>query len=80
SAMTDVHEAQAQYDQALADEIIARNALDNSKEALRELTGMSYDQLSALNTDSFSPQAPVLRADGWLDIALEQNLELHGQR
>ncbi len=80
SAMTDVHEAQAQYDQALADEIIARNALDNSKEALRELTGTSYDQLSALNTDSFSPQAPVLRADGWLDIALEQNLELHGQR
>ncbi|OYD25527.1 outer membrane channel protein TolC [Oceanimonas baumannii] len=80
SAMTDVHEAQAQYDQALADEIIARNALDNSKEALRELTGMSYDQLAPLNTDSFSPQAPVLRADGWLEIALEQNLELHGQR
>ncbi|NHH99776.1 MULTISPECIES: outer membrane channel protein TolC [Oceanimonas] len=80
SAMTDVHEAQAQFDQALADEILARNALDNSKEALRELTGMHYDQLAPLNTDSFSPQAPVIRADGWLEIALEQNLELHGQR
>lgn len=80
SAMTDVHEAQAQYDQALADEILARNALDNSKEALRELTGISYEQLAPLNTDSFSPQAPAMRADGWLEIALEQNLELHGQR
>lgn len=80
SAMTDVHEAQAQYDQALADEILARNALDNSKEALRELTGISYEQLAPLNTDSFSPQAPAMRANGWLEIALEQNLELHGQR
>ncbi|MDP5292104.1 outer membrane channel protein TolC [Oceanimonas sp. CHS3-5] len=80
SAMTDVHEAQAQFDQALADEILARNALDNSKEALRELTGMTYEQLAPLNTDSFSPEASALRADGWLKIALEQNLELHGQR
>ncbi|WMC11039.1 outer membrane channel protein TolC [Oceanimonas pelagia] len=80
SAMTDVHEAQAQYDQALADEILARNALDNSKEALRELTGMHYDRLAPLNTETFSPQAPAMRADGWLEIALEQNLALHGQR
>ncbi|WP_107851880.1 outer membrane channel protein TolC [Oceanimonas marisflavi] len=80
SAMTDVHEAQAQYDQALADEILAENQLNNSREVLRELTGMHYEQLAPLNTDSFSPQAPALRADGWLDIALEQNLELHGQR
>ncbi|MDX1267544.1 MAG: TolC family protein, partial [Oceanisphaera sp.] len=46
SAMTDVHEAQAQYDQALAEEISAENAVNNAKEALRELTNMSYARLN----------------------------------
>ncbi|WP_116475136.1 outer membrane channel protein TolC [Zobellella maritima] len=80
SAMTDVHEAQAQYDQALADEIVAENQLNNSKEVLRELTGMNYASLQPLNTDTFSPQKPENSADTWLEIALEQNLELHSQR
>ncbi|MGB5855598.1 MAG: outer membrane channel protein TolC [Oceanisphaera sp.] len=80
TAMTDVHEAQAQYDQALAEEINAENAVNNAKEVLRELTNMSYAQLNKLNTDSFSPQKSVINADAWLEIALEQNLELHQQR
>ncbi|GAA3546588.1 outer membrane channel protein TolC [Zobellella aerophila] len=80
SAMTDVHEAQAQYDQALADEIVAENQLNNSKEVLRELTGMSYSKLLPLDTDTFSPQKPVDSAGTWLEIALDQNLELHSQR
>lgn len=80
SAMTDVHEAQAQYDQALAEEINAENAVNNTKEVLRELTNMSYASLDKLNTESFSPQNSVIKADAWLEIALEQNLELHKQR
>lgn len=80
SAMTDVHEAQAQYDQALAEEISAENAVNNAKEALRELTNMSYARLNKLDTETFSPQASTVTADAWLDIALEQNLELHQQR
>ncbi|MHA6962912.1 outer membrane channel protein TolC [Zobellella denitrificans] len=80
SAMTDVHEAQAQYDQALAEEIAAENTVNNAKEVLRELTGISYARLNALNTDTFSPQRPTTAADAWLEIALEQNLELHSQR
>ncbi|WP_375056977.1 outer membrane channel protein TolC [Zobellella sp. DQSA1] len=80
SAMTDVHEAQAQYDQALAEEISAENAVNNAREVLRELTGISYARLNELNTDTFSPQRPTTAADTWLEIALEQNLELHSQR
>lgn len=80
SAMTDVHEAQAQYDQALAEEISAENDVNNAKEILRELTDMGYAQLDKLNTDSFSPEKPVINAEAWLEIALEQNLELHKQR
>ncbi|ART80143.1 outer membrane channel protein TolC [Oceanisphaera avium] len=80
SAMTDVHEAQAQYDQALAEEVSAENEVNNSKEALRELTNMGYAQLDKLNTESFSPEKSIINADAWLEIALEQNLELHKQR
>ncbi|MGL4713208.1 MAG: TolC family protein, partial [Shewanella sp.] len=39
TAITDVHEAQAQYDLASATEILAENTLANSYEALREITG-----------------------------------------
>ncbi|MGO1247978.1 MAG: outer membrane channel protein TolC [Oceanisphaera sp.] len=80
SAMTDVHEAQAQYDQALAEEIDAENSVNNAKEVLRELTNMSYAQLNTLNTELFSPQKSPMVADAWLEMALDQNLELHQQR
>ena len=79
-SISDVHEAQAQYDQALAEEISAENAVNNAKEALRELTNMSYARLNKLDTETFSPQASTVTADAWLEIALEQNLELHQQR
>ena len=39
SAITDVQEAQAGYDLAVAQEIVAINAIDNAKEEIRELCG-----------------------------------------
>ncbi|MGO4997996.1 outer membrane channel protein TolC [Oceanisphaera sp. W20_SRM_FM3] len=80
SAMTDVYEAQAQFDQARAEEISAENAVNNAKEILRELTNMGYANLDKLNTELFSPQQSVINADAWLEIALEKNLLLHEQR
>lgn len=38
-AITDVQNARAQYDLVLANEVTARNNLDNSLEALRQITG-----------------------------------------
>lgn len=52
-AITDVQNARAQYDSVLADEVTARNALDNAVEALRQVTGNYYPQLASLNVDSF---------------------------
>ena len=80
NAMTDVYEAQAQYDQARAEEISAQNDVNNAKETLRELTNRGYANLDKLNTELFSPQQSVISADAWLEIALEQNLLLHQQR
>jgi len=47
-AITDVHEAQAGYDQSIANEIEAANLLDDSKENLREIIGENEAQLDTL--------------------------------
>lgn len=57
-AITDVQNARAQYDQVLAQEVSARNNLDNSLESLRQITGQYYPQLAALNIDRFNTQRP----------------------
>ncbi len=80
TAITDVNEAQAERDQALADEIVAENTLANSYETLRELTGIDYRELDVLNTTRFSPVASSLDSDQWLQTALDHNLALHSAR
>ena len=45
SAITDVHDAQAQYDLVLADEVLAENTLTNNYEGLREITGQEHSKL-----------------------------------
>lgn len=80
TAITDVHEAEASRDQALADEINAENSLDNSYETLRELTGIDHRNLDVLNTDRFSPQKTAFGSDKWLELALDKNLQLHSAR
>ena len=47
-AITDVHEAQAGYDQSIANEIEAVNLLDDSKEDLREIIGENEAKLNSL--------------------------------
>jgi type I secretion outer membrane protein, TolC family len=60
--ITDVHEARAQYDQARADTILARNALEDAYQALTELTGQPVRNLRALPED-FRPELPGNRGD-----------------
>jgi outer membrane protein len=75
-AITDVQEAQAAYDLALADEIAAQNELDNAHEALREITGTYHGILARL-----SEEAPLLGPnprdiDAWTETAMEQNPQI----
>ncbi|GAA5216904.1 outer membrane channel protein TolC [Corallincola platygyrae] len=77
TAITDVHEAQAEYDRSVADEIVQLNVLENSYEGLRVLTGLSHRDLDVLNTELFSPTKPQPESsDGWQKIATDQNLSL----
>jgi outer membrane protein len=76
-AITDVHEAQAAYDQVVAGEILAQNELANSHEALREITGRYHDKLTPLGKDvALAPPQPN-QIDAWVKRALENNNTVH---
>ena len=74
SAITDVQEAQAGYDQSAANEIQAGNLIDNTREGLREVTGKYLLELASLgNTIKLAAPQPEI-IDKWTAVSLEQNL------
>ncbi|MBS9827123.1 outer membrane channel protein TolC [Vibrio alginolyticus] len=80
SAITDVHDAQAQYDQVLADEVLAENALTNSYESLREITGQEHKDLNILDTGRFTASPSTVPAESLIDEAKTKNLTLLSSR
>jgi outer membrane protein len=75
-AITDVKESQAQYDQAIAQEIEAQNTLSTTREALWTIVNSYPEQLKTL-----SEQMPLLQPEPadkqqWVDKALVENLSL----
>ncbi|QGX40791.1 TolC family outer membrane protein [Permianibacter aggregans] len=79
-AITDVHEAQARYDQTQANLIAAQNTLDNAWEALRQITGQYYQDISSLNPKFPMSKPDPASADDWIRVAGENNLTLQSQR
>ncbi|EKE83697.1 outer membrane channel protein TolC [Idiomarina xiamenensis] len=81
TAITDVHEAQAQFDSAVAAEIQAQNAVEVARESLREITGQYHRSLASLDTDKFSPVSPSpATVDSWIKLAEEKSLTLMVER
>ncbi|MGR5557369.1 outer membrane channel protein TolC [Vibrio fortis] len=80
SAITDVHDAQAQYDAVLADEVLAENTLTNNYEGLREITGQEHSNLSILDTARFSASKSSESAAALVEQAQEKNLSLLASR
>lgn len=80
SAITDVHDAQAQYDAVLADEVLARNDLNNSYEGLREITGQEHSDLDVLDTRRFSASKPSTPINQLIEEAQQKNLNLLSAR
>jgi outer membrane protein len=75
-AITDVKESQAQYDQAVAQEIVAQNTLSTTREALWTIVNSYPQRLKPL-----SEQMPLLQPEPadkqqWVDKALAENLSL----
>ena len=72
-AITDVNEAQARYDGARADAIVAQNDVDDAVEALLKITGEPTGPLADLKpTVPLKPPAPA-SLDEWTATALENN-------
>lgn len=76
AAITDVHEAQAAYDGTVAQEIAAKNQLDNTREQLYVITYTNIAVLAPL-----VEEVPLLRPEPenmteWTDGAQKQNLQL----
>lgn len=78
-AITDVQNARANYDSVLAQEVSSRNQLENSLEKLRQVSGIYYSQLAALNIAHFSTQTPA-RVEKLLKDAETRNLSLLSAR
>ncbi|WJD49739.1 MULTISPECIES: outer membrane channel protein TolC [unclassified Enterobacter] len=74
-AITDVQNARSQYDTVLANEVTARNNLDNAVEQLRQVTGNYYPELASLNVDNFKTDKPQ-PVNALLKEAENRNLSL----
>ncbi|WP_045728211.1 TolC family outer membrane protein [Xanthomonas sp. GPE 39] len=79
--ITDVHEARAQYDQARADTISSRNALQDLYQALTQITGKPVHDLRGLPED-FRPQLPPSNGDidSMIASALDKNPSLRAYK
>jgi outer membrane protein len=79
-AITDVQEARAAHDSAVAAVIASKRALASAEEALREITGDSFTTLArpAETMELLSPNPT--NEEQWVQRALEQNLSLVSSR
>src|SRR5690242_13540871 len=76
ATITDTNEAQAKYDQIVAQEITARNDLENQRTALRAIIGRNPGDLKRLG-GGFEPVLPSPnKLDAWVDKALADNLSV----
>ncbi|MCF7223259.1 TolC family outer membrane protein [Marilutibacter chinensis] len=77
--ITDVHEAQAQYESARASTILTRNAVEDAYQALAEITGQPVRNLKALPAD-FQPALPnSLGVEEWVQTAIDNNPALQAK-
>ena len=71
--ITDVYEAQARYDRAIANEIIAVNERADAQEALRQLTGQAIPSVFFLSQDLPLVTAEPHDVEVWVEEARRNN-------
>ncbi len=71
--VTDVHNAQASYDQARATVIRAVNAMQDAEEALRERAGVMFEEYSILTEELPLERPQPDNSEDWVDTSLQYN-------
>ncbi len=80
SAITNVYQAKAYYENAKTQTIATQNSLDNDKEALRVITGKPIGKLKKLRDDlPLQPPVPT-DPDAWVKRAVQDNPSLLAQK
>ena len=77
--VTDLYDSEARYSLSVAREIEAENELDDSYQALQELTGKYITQLKALRADMSLVEPDPADPQEWINKALSQNLALESR-
>src|SRR6202047_4805856 len=76
ATITDTNDAQAKYDQIVAQEISAQNDLDNKLATLRAIIGRAPKELKGF-TGKFQPQLPVPGTlEPWVEKAISENYQV----
>lgn len=75
-AITDVHEAKARRDDAVAEEIAASNSYENQKEIFREIVGVKVDSLQPLEGRLELIKPEPMNIENWVEKATAQNYTL----
>ncbi|HEX5122746.1 MAG TPA: TolC family outer membrane protein [Rhodanobacteraceae bacterium] len=73
AAITDVNDAKAQHDAAVANVISAQNNVDTAREAVRELTNKEPGDFKKLREDLPLDHPTPDDPKQWVDLALKQN-------
>src|SRR5581483_2614790 len=73
SAITDVHNARANHDSAVAQVIQAQNSVDNAREAVIEIIGKDFGDLKKLREQLPLEKPQPVEMQAWVDLAVKQN-------
>jgi outer membrane protein len=79
-AITDVQEAKAAHDTAVAAVIAAKRTLATAGDQLSEITGQKYDRLSKPGDDMPLNSPAPASEDRWVQASLDQNVSLLSSR
>ena len=74
--ITDVHEAQAIFDDAAVNTLEAKGALNIAFDNLEVLTGERYDNLSGLSDNFLAENPNPVDSSSWVAFALQNNFDI----
>jgi len=73
SAITDVHNARANHDSAVAQAISAQNTVDNARESVIQITGKDFGDLKKLREKLPLEKPEPSQLQAWVDVAVKQS-------